>query len=111
MGYPTSLGMRRDVYFDGSKPLLRKGIIAGKNTKNNSFIIDCPAYFGNSGGPIVEYGEDELYRVIGIVSMYIPFETKWYSNRDRIENIELSNSGYTVCLPIDLVFKIIDNNN
>lgn len=108
MGYPTSLGMKRNEDFDSSKPLLRKGIIAGVHKNNNTFIIDCPTYFGNSGGPIVEYGEDDYYRIIGIVSKYIPFVTKWYSSREHITNTELTNSGYTVCVPIQAIFDLID---
>lgn len=108
MGYPTSIGMRRNEDFDSTKPLLRKGIIAGIHKNKNSFIIDCPTYFGNSGGPIVEYGEDDYYRIIGLVSKYIPFVTKWYSDREKITNTELTNSGYTVCVPIQAVFDLID---
>lgn len=109
MGYPTSLGLQRNSYFDYSKPLLRKGIIAGINTKENTFIIDCAAYQGNSGGPIIEECEDDFFRVIGLVSKYIPYETKWFSNRDQITNIELSNSGYSVCVPMNAVFDVLDN--
>ena len=108
MGYPTSIGMTRDEDFDSSKPLLRKGIIAGIYIKKNTFIIDCPTYFGNSGGPVVEYGEDDYYRIIGLVSKYVPFITKWVSNREHITNIELTNSGYTVCVPIQAAFDLID---
>lgn len=108
MGYPTSLGLQKNDYFDYSKPLLRKGIIAGINNSKNTFIIDCPSYYGNSGGPVVEYGEDGYYRVIGIVSKYIPFVTKWMSNREHVVNTEISNSGYTVCVPIAAAFNIID---
>lgn len=109
MGYPTSLGMKRNEDFDSSRPLLRKGIIAGVHKNKNTFIIDCPTYFGNSGGSVVEYGEDGFYRIIGIVSKYIPFVTKWHSNREQITNIELTNSGYTVCVPIETAFNLIDN--
>jgi hypothetical protein len=109
MGYPTSLGLKRNTYFDYTKPLLRKGIIAGINKKQNTFIIDCAAYQGNSGGPIVEKGEDNLYRVIGIVSRYIPFETIWYSNRDQLTNTELSNSGYSVCVPMNAILDLLRN--
>lgn len=106
MGYPISIGLQRNKYFDFSKPLLRKGIIAGKN--KNTFIIDCPSYQGNSGGPIIEHGEDDLFRVIGVVSRYIPFETKWFSNREKITNVEISNSGYTVCISIDEVIDVLN---
>lgn len=110
MGYPTSLGMKRNDDFDSSKPLLRKGIISGIYKNKNTFIIDCPTYFGNSGGPIVEYAEDGYYRIIGIVSKYIPFVTEWYSSREHIKNTELTNSGYTVCVPIQAAFDLIDKN-
>lgn len=105
IGYPISLGMQKNEYFDYSKPLLRKGIIAGINKQ--TFIIDCPSYQGNSGGPIIEHCEDDLFRVIGVVSRYIPFETKWFSNRERITNMEITNSGYTVCVSIDEVLSVL----
>lgn len=111
MGYPTSLGMKRNDDFDSSKPLLRKGIISGIHKNKNTFIIDCPTYFGNSGGPIVEYAEDGYYRIIGIVSKYIPFVTEWYSSREHIKNTELTNSGYTVCVPIQAAFDLIDKSD
>jgi hypothetical protein len=50
-GYPTALG--REAQLDESKPLLRKGIVAGK-TEDGRFVIDCPVYFGNSGGLVIE---------------------------------------------------------
>jgi hypothetical protein len=109
MGYPTSLGLQKGTFFDYTKPLLRKGIIAGINYKENTFIIDCPSYYGNSGGPIIEACEDNYYRVVGLVSTYIPFETEWRNNREPIVNKEYSNSGYSVCVPMDAVFDLIDN--
>ncbi len=109
MGYPTSLGMKNDSLFDPSKPLLRKGIIAGINVDKNTFIIDCPAYYGNSGGPIVEACEDGLFRVIGFVSRFIPFVTEWKNSREQLINTDISNSGYSVCVPMDCVFDLIDS--
>ena len=111
MGYPTSLGLQKNEYFDYAKPLLRKGIISGINHKERTFIIDCPSYQGNSGGPVVEDCEDDYFRVIGLVSRYIPYETKWFSNRDKIINTELTNSGYTVCVPMDEIFQLIESIN
>ncbi len=109
MGYPTSLGLTRSKYFDITKPLIRKGIISGINKKEETFIIDCPSYQGNSGGPIVERGEDGYYRVIGIVSQYIPYETTWYNNREKIENVEIANSGFSVCVPFDKITELIES--
>jgi len=51
LGYPRSIGAGNIPQLDYSQPLLRKGAVAGKNLKNNTIIIDCPSYPGNSGGP------------------------------------------------------------
>lgn len=108
MGYPTSLGLAQSKYFDITKPLIRKGIISGINIAEGTFIIDCPSYQGNSGGPIIEHGEDNYFRVIGLVSQYIPYETTWYNNRERIKNVEISNSGFSVCVPFDKIVELIE---
>src|SRR5436190_19064223 len=54
-GYPTSLGLKSDPtrppQFDPSLPPLRKGIVAGKNPRLHTLILDSPIYFGNSGVP------------------------------------------------------------
>ncbi|MBN8666368.1 MAG: trypsin-like peptidase domain-containing protein [Chitinophagales bacterium] len=110
MGYPTSLGLTHSKYFDVTKPLIRKGIISGVNLKEETFIIDCPSYQGNSGGPVIEQGEDDYFRVVGLVSQYIPYETTWYNNRERIKNVEVANSGFSVCVPIDKIVELIDQH-
>lgn len=110
MGYPTSLGLAQSKYFDITKPLIRKGIISGVNITEGTFIIDCPSYQGNSGGPIIEHGEDGYFRVIGLVSQYIPYETTWYNNRERIKNVEVSNSGFSVCVPFDKIVELIEQH-
>jgi len=110
MGYPTSLGLTHSKYFDSTKPLIRKGIISGININEGTFIIDCPSYQGNSGGPIIEKGEDGYFRVIGLVSQYIPYETTWYNNRERIKNVEIANSGFSVCVPFDKIVELIEQH-
>jgi S1-C subfamily serine protease len=107
LGYPTSLGMQHSQYYDFTKPLVRKGIVAGIDETKSTFVIDCPAYPGNSGGPVVEHCEDGYFRVTGVVSKYIPYETKWHSNRGDIVNTDVSNSGYTVCVSVDVVLSIL----
>lgn len=110
MGYPTSLGIKANEYFDVSTPLIRKGIISGINKAKETFIIDCPSYNGNSGGPIIEHGKDGYFYVIGFVSQYIPYETTWYNNRERIKNVEVANSGFSVCVPFDRIIELIESN-
>jgi hypothetical protein len=107
MGYPTSLGMRNSSFYDFKKPLIRKGIVAGIYLENSTFVIDSFVFPGNSGGPVVEHCEDGFFRVVGVVSKYIPYETKWHSNRDDVVNTDVANSGYTVCVAMDEVLTIL----
>jgi hypothetical protein len=109
VGCPTSLLPENESYFDVDRPLLRKGIVAGINSRDNKFIIDCSSYYGNSGAPIIELSDDGVYRVIGLVTRYIPFYTEWKNNREpKISHIEFANSGYSICLPMNAVFDLID---
>jgi S1-C subfamily serine protease len=109
VGFPTSLIMPENVFFDINRPLLRKGIIAGINEESKTFIIDCPAYYGNSGGPILDFSDKENMKIIGLVSRYVPFVTEWKNNYERaFSREEFSNSGYAICTPLDYIFDIID---
>ena len=107
LGYPTSLGLQGNEYYDFSRPLLRKGVVAGVNQNKGTFVIDCPSYPGNSGGPVIQKLSSGKFHLIGIVSKYIPFETRWHNSRERIVNIELSNSGYTVCVAVDEIINCV----
>lgn len=110
VGFPTSLIFQETKYFDISRPLLRKGIIAGFNQADNTFIIDCPSYYGNSGGPVLLEEENSSYLLIGLVSRYIPFMVTWKNNRESsITHTEFSNSGYSVCIPISAVITLIES--
>jgi V8-like Glu-specific endopeptidase len=111
-GYPTSLsivGMQE--IFDNKRPLLRKGIVASINKKNNTIILDCPVYPGNSGGPVLQVvhsNNKKAYFLIGVVSKYIPYTQEWINNRDnKIRNIEYLNSGYSIAVSMDEVFDLI----
>lgn len=114
-GYPTSLGLKSDPQFDYNKPLLRKGIVANIYRNLGTIIIDCPVYYGNSGGPIVEVeanieedGESFSHKVIGVVSKFIPFEEKLVNPRNGlVQHTEYINSGYSVAIAMDKVFELI----
>lgn len=110
-GYPSSIGLKAMPQIDYELPLLRRGVVAGKNVKARTIIIDCPSYYGNSGGPVCQTEPKEdlsiEYRIIGIVSEYIPFVETWENKTHRYVNMELSNSGYTVVVPIDLAIDLI----
>jgi V8-like Glu-specific endopeptidase len=112
-GYPTSLGIKGFPQIESDKPLLRKGIIAGTNSKLKTIILDCPTYPGNSGGPVVEIeqiGVNEFQaRLIGVVSEFVPYEIKWSNSRYNYTNSEIQNSGYSVITPIDIVLELMDS--
>ena len=115
-GYPTSLGIINQPQIEYDKPLLRKGIIAGKNDKKKTIILDCPIYYGNSGGPVVVVEVDEVgafkkhFSVIGVVSEFIPFEEVWYNLKHKYTNSSIENSGYSVVVPMDVVFDLINKS-
>jgi hypothetical protein len=110
-GYPSSIGIQEMPQLDYQRPLLRKGIIAGKNPSRRTIILDCPSYYGNSGGPVVQaerlgLGKTE-FKIIGIVSQFVPFKETWVNVTHKMSHWEISNSGYTVVMPIDLVLDLI----
>ena len=107
-GYPSSLGLRNSPQIDYERPLLRKGIIAGKNSIARSLIIDCAVYPGNSGGPVVEIDREGFkthFTIIGVVVEYIPFAQVTGNNTIALQ--VLPNSGYSVVLPMDDVLELI----
>lgn len=105
-GYPKSLNLQ--FTFDFNRPLLRKGSIAGRDMKLRKIIIDCPSFQGNSGGPVYSmFINDNNLFLIGIVTAFIPFEEYWYNDKYPVKNIQISNSGYSVVVPIELALALI----
>ncbi len=108
-GYPTSLGLGAasgKEQFDPRAPLLRRGAVAGKYDPLKTIILDCPAYPGNSGGPIMEvewchdpeHGIYHRYSVIGVVSEFVPY----------MKSGAHENSGYSVGVPMDAVVAMMN---
>lgn len=99
-GYPTSLSISPEI--DINKPLLRRGIIAGKNNNFKTIILDCPAFYGNSGGLVLEIEEvgvgSKNLRVIGVISQFVPFLKGWKEN-----------SGYSIAEPMDGLIELLSN--
>ena len=99
-GYPTSLSISPEI--DIKRPLLRKGIVAGKNYILKTIILDCPVFFGNSGGLVLEAEQIAVtrrqYRVIGIITKFVPFLGVWKEN-----------SGYSVAEPMDGLIDLLSN--
>lgn len=110
-GYPTSIGMKEIPQIDPLRPLLRFGIIAGTNPTLKTIILDCPSYPGNSGGPVVEVEEVDPFKrhfqVIGVVSQFVPFAETWVNVTHKYQNHTISNSGYTIAVPMDPVLELI----
>ena len=98
-GYPTSItGI--NPWLDIKLPLLRKGIIAGKNEVLRAIILDCPVFQGNSGGLAIEVETTSLteikYKAIGLITNLVPYQTNW-----------IQNSGYSIVVPMDFVEELI----
>ncbi|MEW6719702.1 MAG: trypsin-like peptidase domain-containing protein [Thermodesulfobacteriota bacterium] len=111
-GYPSSIGLKQIPQIDYEKPLLRVGIIAGKNNTKRTIIIDCPVYHGNSGGPVLEIEEDGLekhFNAIGVVTEFIPAAEYWKNETNNYANLTLTNSGYAVVEPMDYVLELINS--
>ena len=109
-GYPTSLGIQESPQLDPQRPLLRRGIVAGLNPNAKSIIIDCPSYPGNSGGPVVEVdhtGFQTTIKVIGVVSQFVPFAERSMNYPIQYQNVNISNSGYTIVTPMDFVLELV----
>jgi hypothetical protein len=106
-GYPTSLGIQNVPQLDPLRPLLRKGIVAGTNSSTRFIVLDCPSYFGNSGGPVLEIdrqGFVSTLRIIGVVDQYVPFVQQAGSQTIAMQ-VE-TNSGYSLAVPMDYVLEI-----
>lgn len=111
-GYPSSIGMKKQPQIDYQTPLLRKGIVAGKNKGNMTIILDCQVFPGNSGGPVVELervNNKGRISVIGVVTQQIPYFSKVRTKQqNRPVNLpSIENSGYSVIEPMDGVLDLL----
>jgi hypothetical protein len=110
-GYPVSLTMSISGIFNPSEPLLRKGIVAGVNLSNRKVIIDCPSYQGNSGGPVLEIDRPAPgvanWRIIGVVTGFVPFQEEWENKTLHYSHVLSSNSGYTIIEPMDTILELV----
>lgn len=112
-GYPSSIGMQNSPQFDYNRPLIRKGIIASKYEKADTIILDCPVYYGNSGGAVIQEEQIDInnkqFKIIGVVSQFVPYVENWVNNKSNVVNTTVLNSGYSVAVSIDSVLELIKN--
>jgi len=109
VGFPNSIGLQQSPQFDYNRPLLKRGSIASLSDNFNTFIIDCSAYQGNSGGPVfLERKSFDKYslRLIGIVIQFIPVINPTLSNKD----MTVQYSSYAVVVPIEYALNLLNNN-
>lgn len=113
-GFPRSLEDPQLGQLDPLYPLVRKGVVAGKNMRNNTIILDCSVYEGNSGGPVflrtVSVNGGAIvttYHLIGIATQFIPFVEKWRNEELNYYNATVSNSGYSVIEPMDGIYEML----
>lgn len=108
IGFPQSLGLQGN--FDMNRPLMRKGIVAGKDLKLNRIIGDGAVYFGNSGGIAVafHYKDNTFHlQLAGLVSKYIPFDESLFDRRGVQRSVDYRNSGYSVIIPSNSIISLI----
>ncbi|PYT20676.1 MAG: hypothetical protein DMG57_41345 [Acidobacteria bacterium] len=78
--------------------------MAGTNPDKQSIILDCPIYFGNSGGPVLELDKETFltnFKIIGVINQYVPFADTGRSF------MMLSNSGYSIATPMNFVIELV----
>jgi len=113
-GYPASL-QNPALGIDFTKPILRKGVVAGKDAKSNKIILDAPVYFGNSGGLVIEAGYNVAnplqreFRPIGIVLEMVPFLNEFKNQEYGYSNYEVENSGYSIALSMDALIDLVNH--
>mgnify|MGYP006349322183 CR=1 FL=1 len=109
LGYPVSLANSR--FINPLRPLLRKGIVAGKNDTLRVAVLDCPVYQGNSGCPVLEYEHVSVTRteikLIGIAIEFVPFVEITQSLYYKYKNSTIENSGYSILVPVDFILELI----
>ena len=50
-----------------------------------------------------------IFHVVGIVSELIPYAEVWENRSQGVSNVSLTNSGFTVIVPIDPVLTLVND--
>ena len=106
-GYP-SVGVAGFSQIDGTRPLVRGGIVAGLNAALKTIIIDAPVNHGNSGGPVVQLSRTNRLRIIGIATQFVPVPEDVVGVKPgETTMVALGNSGYGVVASADTIIDLI----
>ena len=114
-GYPSSVGSRDTPQLDQARPLLRRGSVADVDQNRHIVVLDLPIYKGNSGALVFAEHRinmapatvEPVYRPIGVITQFVPFEEKWWNDQYVFANTTIANSGYSICEPMDSVTEIV----
>jgi hypothetical protein len=116
IGFPRSLATAPTPIqlIDAEKPLLRHGVIAGRNTQLKLLIVDAASFQGNSGGPVLQlvqipnmFPKRSVYKLVGLVGGFIPHTEVWSDQYQTSGAMINANSGYTYVMPMDAVFELL----
>ena len=93
LGFPLNFGASY-----GSNPMLRKGIVALKEKKDNFFYIDATVAPGNSGGPVFML-QNDIPKFLGLVSRFEPF----------FRAGQYFHAGISVVYPVDWIRNLLES--
>ena len=106
LGHPTSL--KKEVPFT-LKPFLSAGIVSSYDIEAQKFIINIPAYYGNSGGPVLMINSEREVEVVGIIQNIIIFNLEWKNRYEQgMSRTDWHNSGYTICRDVLNIKSLIE---
>lgn len=118
LGYPLNM-----VDKIKNKPICRLGCISRisdviENNNPIEYLVDLPAFPGNSGGPVIIMPNPQLSshdfnnnssKIIGIIHSCISYKEECFNEvTGKIENIYEENSGLALVHPMDLVVQTIE---
>ena len=116
LGFPMGIAGTEKKY-----AIVRGGVIARVDREivdeTGCFLIDCPVFPGNSGGPVVLRPEvvslgkqppRKRVHVVGIVSGYVPYADTAISEQTQRPRVTFEeNSGLAYVVPMDAVNELI----
>lgn len=104
-GYPISLSKVNDTQIDFERPLLQKGIVAQKNKKNNTLILDTMVFPGNSGGPVIM--ERSKFPQVDFSVIGLAIERVFFTDSENQEGKLYYTTTYSVACPADSILDLI----